>query len=92
MVRGELHDDEPVLVVAAIEEDRLLGWAVAPVRRRVVQGRVTRPGCFGSGLVCFGIVRGELELGIEECRESEARTRRRRRRRRSRRREGSGEE
>ena len=42
-VGGELHDDEPVLVVAAVEEDRLLGRAVAPVRRGVVQRRVPGP-------------------------------------------------
>lgn len=38
-----------MLVVAAVEEDGLLGWAVAPVRRGVVQGRVTRPGFTGQG-------------------------------------------
>lgn len=43
-VFGELHDDEPVLVVAAVEEDRLLRRTVAPVRRRVVQRRVPRTG------------------------------------------------
>ena len=64
-----------MLVIAAIEEDRLLGWAVTPVRRRVVEGRVARPGSFGSGLVRFGPGRGELELGIEEGCESKARTR-----------------
>lgn len=41
-VIGELHDDEPVLVVAAIEKNGLLRGTVAPVRGRVVQGRVTR--------------------------------------------------
>ena len=42
-VGGELHDDEPVLVVTAVEKDRLLGRPVAPVRGRVVQRRVPGP-------------------------------------------------
>lgn len=33
-----------MLVVAAVEEDGLLGRAVVPVGRGVVEGRVTRPG------------------------------------------------
>lgn len=38
-----------MLVVAAVEEDGLLGRPVAPVRRRVVQGGVARPGGLGAG-------------------------------------------
>lgn len=44
-VFGELHHDEPVLVVAAVEEDGLLGRPVAPVGRWVIERRVSRPGC-----------------------------------------------
>lgn len=43
MVGGELRNNEPVLVVAAVEEDCLLGWEVAPLGRRILQGRVARP-------------------------------------------------
>jgi hypothetical protein len=46
-VGGEPHEDEPVLVVAAVEEDGLLGRPVAPVRRGVVQRRV--PGASRRG-------------------------------------------
>lgn len=56
----ELHDDEPVLVIAPVEEDRLLRGAIAPVRRRIVERRVSRsrgrlrpswdgPWCGGKG-------------------------------------------
>lgn len=37
VTRRRLHDDEPVLEVAAVEEDRLLGRAIAPVWGRVPQ-------------------------------------------------------
>ena len=37
VTRRRLHDDEPVLEVAPVEEDRLLGRAIAPVRGRVPQ-------------------------------------------------------
>ena len=37
IARGRLHDDEPVLEVAPVEEDGLLGRAVAPVGGRIPQ-------------------------------------------------------
>ena len=37
IARGRLHDDEPVLKIASIEEDGLLGRAVAPVGGRIPQ-------------------------------------------------------
>jgi len=44
VTRRRLHDDEPVLEVAPVEEDRLLGRAVAPVRGRVPQRGRSRLG------------------------------------------------
>jgi hypothetical protein len=50
-----IHDDEPVLEVASVEEDNLLGRAVAPARRRVPQRgrrrlRREEPGVRGGGV------------------------------------------
>jgi len=44
VTRRRLHDDEPVLKVAPVEEDRLLGRAFAPVRGRVLQRGCRRLG------------------------------------------------
>lgn len=63
-----------MFVVAAIEEDRLLWGAVAPVGRRVVKGRVARPRGLGTGRD-FDPVGGELGLVVDQECQSEARTR-----------------
>jgi len=44
VTRRRVHDDEPVLKVAPVEEDRLLGRAFAPVRGRVLQRGCRRLG------------------------------------------------
>lgn len=38
-----------MFVVAAIKKNGLLGRTIAPVRRRVIQGRITWPGCLVAG-------------------------------------------
>lgn len=63
-----------MLVVAAIEEDGLLGRPVAPIGRWVVQGGITRPGSFEPGRD-FNLVGDELGMLIKD-RESESRARR----------------
>lgn len=63
-----------MLVVAAIEEDGLLGRPVAPAGRWVVQGRITRTGSFEPGRD-FNMVGDELGMLIKD-RESESRARR----------------
>lgn len=64
-----------MLVVAPVEEYRLLRRPVAPVRRRVVEGGVTRPGRLPPSRDRRRRVGNESGDFVEDC-EREARTER----------------
>lgn len=71
----KLHNNQPMLVIAPVEHYCLFRRPVAPIRRRIVEGRVARTGCFETGRVA-NWVRAELRLLFVENRYSEAGARR----------------
>lgn len=64
-----------MLVITPVEHYCLFRRPVAPIRRRVVEGRVARTGCFETSRVA-NWVRGELRLLFVENRYGEAGARR----------------